>query len=150
MSFDPWIMFQVVVVAVVAFFGGVGLTFWILRERIHADERERMRVDEHFFSNLKVVREDWEEFSGHMFGKKQWHVIREQLWYKQFPLSGWTESRHQVDVTGPNIKISVGPLSLLISQAKNAFSKKGVVRQLPEPRESAALSVPAPDGSGPK
>jgi hypothetical protein len=150
MSVDPQIVFLMLVIAASAFLGGVGLTFRILRKRIRSDERERMRVDEHFFSNLKVERELCEESSGHMFNRKKWQVIRERLVYKQFPLSGWMQSKHQIDGTGPDITISVGPLSLLISEAKTPFSIKSIIRQLPEPRDSAALSIPAQGRGRPK
>src|ERR1700676_800546 len=149
MSFNPLVMFQVVAIVVIAFLGGVGLTFWILRKRIHADERERMQVDEHFFSNLKVEREFWKESRGIVF-KEEWLVIRERLVYKQFPLSGWMPSERQVDGTidTANIEKLIISVSQLISEATTPFSFKSVLRQLPGHLESAALSGPAQGRNG--
>jgi hypothetical protein len=150
MTFDPQVVFLMLVITAAAFLGGVGLTFRILRKRIRSDERERMRVDEYFFSNLKVEREFREEATGHMFNRKKWSVIRERLVYKQSPLSGWLESKHQIDGRGPDIKISVGPFSLLISEGKTPFSIKIINHQLPEPGESAVLSMPVQGRSVPE
>src|SRR5580658_8778751 len=97
-SLFPETALQIVGVGTVAFLCGAGLTLWILRERVRTDERERMRVDEHFFSNLKVEREIWKESRGIVF-KEKWLVIRERLMYKRFPLSGWMQSERQIDGT---------------------------------------------------
>jgi hypothetical protein len=132
---------------IVAFLCGAGLAVWVLKKRIRADERERMRADEYFFSNLWSEREVWQESRRRIF-KEKWLVIRERLMYKQYPLIGWMQSERKIDETLDTavIKDLAGSLSQLISEAQSPFSIKTTVHSLPQREEGAASS---PGKAGP-
>src|SRR6267378_5597101 len=115
------------VAIVLAFVAGGSITYWILAY-------VRREPDEYFFGNLTTEREYWMELRGYFFREK-WVVVKERLLYKQFPLTGWTQSERRIEQTPPDIgeiERLVSSMTNLICEAKTPFSPRTVVRKLPQ------------------
>jgi hypothetical protein len=111
-----WIAF----VAVIAFVGGALTTYGFLGRHIRADERERMRADEHFFGNLEIEKEFWPKSKGFVW-KENSVVVRERLWYKgNIPLTEWIEREHKIndELDTKEVESFVHSVSQLVSELK--------------------------------
>jgi hypothetical protein len=144
---------SIVVALVIGTVAGVvvaGLTFWALKERVRArerqrviadereqvrsDERERMRADEYFFENLAIERDPRYESRGVVF-KDKWIVIRERLLYKgRIPLTQWVEREHIVEQTLDMETATklLQSLSQLIPAIDSPFTIKTIDHHLPK------------------
>ena len=123
------------VAIILGFVAGGSITYGILAY-------VRREPDEYFFGNLTTEREYWMELRGYFFREK-WVVVKERLLYKQFPLTGWTQSERRMEQTTDMDAIErlVSSMTNLICEAKTPFSLRTVVRKLPQRKVDTANTL---------